>query len=63
MQIKKAPILLNRGFPYASVLFPDFFGDFLNELKLRPLLLLRQFIADFAGGKSALRAQAHISVF
>ena len=33
---------------------PNFLGDFLYQLHLRPLLFLCKLISDFAGSKSAL---------
>ena len=48
-------------FPQAS-LFPHVGGDLLHEVDLRPLFLLGQFVADFAGSEAALRTEAEVVV-
>ena len=40
---------------------PDLFRNFLDQAKLCKLLFLGQLVADFAGGKAALRAQVEIA--
>ena len=41
-------------------LLPDFFSDFFYEGYFGPLLLSRQKIAFFRGGKATLRAEAYL---